>query len=41
MNVSSTQIRESISKGRIPARYMDKKVVEYIKEKKLYGYTGI
>ena len=41
MNVSSTEIRGSISKGRIPARYIDKKVIEYIKEKKLYGYTGI
>lgn len=41
MNVSSTQIRESISKGRIPARHIDRKVIDYIKENKLYGYTGI
>jgi nicotinic acid mononucleotide adenylyltransferase len=40
MNISSTQIRESISKGRIPGRHLDKKVIEYIKEHKLYGYTG-
>ncbi len=40
MNVSSTKIRESIKRGAIPARLLDKKVIEYIKEHKLYGYTG-
>jgi nicotinate-nucleotide adenylyltransferase len=40
MNVSSTKIRESIKRGTFPTRLMDKKVIEYIKEKKLYGYTG-
>jgi len=40
MNVSSTQIRESIEKGKIPSRLLHPKVIKYIKEKKLYGYTG-
>ena len=40
MNVSSTKIRDSIKRGAIPKRLLDKKVIEYIKENKLYGYTG-
>lgn len=38
-NVSSTKIRESLKKGRIPAKLLDAKVAAYIKKNKLYGYT--
>ena len=40
MNVSSTKIRESIKKGRIPVKLMNGKVVSYIKKNKLYEYPG-
>ena len=40
MDISSTQIRESIKNGKFPAGAMDKKIIEYIKKNKLYGYTG-
>jgi nicotinate-nucleotide adenylyltransferase len=39
-NISSTKIRESIKNGEIPSRLMNKKVVDYIKEHKLYDYPG-
>lgn len=41
MNVSSTKIREMLSKSRLPKRYLDPKVIDYIKENRLYGYSGI
>ena len=40
MDISSTEIRGSISKSKFPAGAMARKVIEYIKENKLYGYTG-
>lgn len=39
-NISSTKIRESIKNGEMPAKLMNKKVVDYIKEHKLYDYPG-
>jgi nicotinate-nucleotide adenylyltransferase len=38
-NVSSTKIRESIKKGRIPSKLLDRKVAAYIKKHKLYANT--
>ncbi len=40
MDVSSTKIRETLKKGDMPAKLLDKKVAKYIKEHKLYEYTG-
>lgn len=40
MDISSTDIRNSISKGKFPAGAMARPVINYIKENKLYGYTG-
>jgi nicotinate-nucleotide adenylyltransferase len=39
-NISATKIRDSIKKGKIPARLMFPKVVAYIRKHKLYGYAG-
>ena len=36
--VSASKIRDSIGKGSIPARLLDKKVVDYITKNNLYGY---
>jgi len=40
-NVSSTRIRESIRKGKLPAKLLNPRVAAYIKRKKLYDYPGI
>ena len=40
MDISSTQIRGSIKNGKFPAGAMNKNIIGYIKENKLYGYTG-
>jgi nicotinate-nucleotide adenylyltransferase len=40
-NVSSTKIRESIKKGKVPKRLLDPKVISYIRKNKLYDHPGI
>ena len=40
-NISATKIRDSIRKGKIPSRLLDRSVTAYIKRHKLYGYPGV
>jgi len=39
-DISASKIRDSIEKGRIPAKLMDNKVVNYIKRNNLYGHSA-